>query len=70
MVQIFNSFLTIISSLMSFLIHTITSLVSLIAHVPVYVSFLVASINVLPAIVIPFALASISLGAVLFMLGR
>lgn len=65
-----SSLLDTLSALGSFLIHTFESLITLVTHVPQYTAFITSAITVLPSIVIPFALASISLGAVLFILGR
>lgn len=70
MLAILRSILETIVALVSFVNHTFTSLITLIAHIPQYTAFLVSSINVLPAVIIPFAIASITLGAVLFILGR
>lgn len=70
MISILQSFVQTVSALIMFVINSISSLLRLIVHIPEYVAFLTTSINVLPAIIIPFALASISLGAVLFILGR
>lgn len=70
MLSVLRSMLETIVALVGFVTHAISSLVTLIAHIPVYTAFLVSSINVLPAIIIPFAIASVSLGAVLFILGR
>lgn len=54
----------------SFLIHTITSMVSFVAHIPAYISFTTSAINVLPAMLIPFAVAGISAYVVLFIINR
>lgn len=53
-----------------FLINTITSLLSLVAHLPAYLSMITSSLAVLPTIIIPFALAGVAVFAVLFVLGR
>lgn len=70
MLSALRSMLETIIALVTFITHAITSLITLIAHIPAYTAFLVSSINVLPDIIIPFAIASVSLGAVLFILGR
>lgn len=70
MLSVLRSMLETIVALIGFITHAVSSLVTLIAHIPAYTAFLVSSINVLPAIIIPFAIASVSLGAVLFILGR
>ena len=70
MINIFNSILDIITSLIGFVINTITSLIVLIGHIPTFVSFATSSAAFLPTMVLPFVLASISIYVVLFILGR
>lgn len=70
MIELFKSFLNIVSSLLSFVIHSITSLFNLFAHIPQYVAFMTTSINVLPSVIIPFAIASVSVYVVFLVLGR
>lgn len=70
MIKLLQSIVDTIVSLVSFVIHTVTSLVNLIAHIPSYVSFLTVSIGYLPTIIMPFALASISLYVVFLILNR
>lgn len=64
--QFFNSIVAIIQ----FFINAILSLVNLFSKIPVYVSFLTTSINVLPVFIIPFALCAIAIYIVLFVVGR
>lgn len=59
-----------IVAIVQFLINMITSLVNLIAHIPAYVAMITSSLTVLPTLIIPFALAGVSLFVVLFILGR
>lgn len=70
MIDLLTSIVNVISSLIGFLIHSIESLFNLIAHIPTYVSFLTVSIGYLPSIVIPFAIASISVYVVFLILNR
>lgn len=70
MIGVLNSILDIITSLISFVINTITSLIVLIGHIPTFVSFATSSAAFLPTMVLPFVLASVSIYVVLFILGR
>ena len=70
MIKILLSILGFITSLVKYLISMFTSLISLIVKIPSYIAWLVEVVAVLPAILIPFIVASISVYAVLFILGR
>lgn len=70
MLSILESLIHTITALINFFIHAIQSLINLFIKIPTYVNFLVTSINVLPIIIIPFAMAAISIYVVLFILGR
>lgn len=70
MLSILESLIHTITALINFVIHAIQSLINLFIKIPTYVNFLVTSINVLPIIIIPFAMAAISIYVVLFILGR
>ena len=70
MLDFFAQFGNIIVSLMTFVIHTVQSLVFLFTRIPTYTAFLINSINVLPVVILPFVTASISIYVVLFVLGR
>lgn len=70
MISLLQSIVDTITSLVSFVIHTIDSMLNLIAHIPSYVSFLTVSIGYLPTIIMPFAIASISIYVVYLILGR
>lgn len=70
MIQLFQSIVETISAVVSFFIHSITSLFNLLGHIPQYVAFMTSSINVLPAVIIPFAIASVSIYVVFLVLGR
>ena len=70
MINLLKSIVDTIFALVQFLINTVESLLNLLAHLPNYISFLVTSINVLPSVIIPFALASISINVVYLILGR
>lgn len=70
MIGLLNSIITTITSLLNFLIMSVTSLVNLIIHIPTYISFLTTSIGFLPSIILPFAIATIMLYSVKFIIGR
>ena len=70
MIGVLNSILDLITSLIAFVINTITSLIVLIGHIPTFVTFATSSAAYLPTMVLPFVLASISIYVVLFILGR
>jgi len=70
MIETLRSFLDIVVSLVSFIGHSITSLFDLVSNIPTYTVFLINSINVLPSVIIPFAVASVSLYVVFLIVGR
>lgn len=52
------------------LINTITSLVNFVANIPTYLAFMTTSFTVLPDIILPFALISLTVSIVLFLINR
>ena len=70
MINIFTSFVNTIMAIVQFAINAINSLINLFVKIPTYVTFLTASLNVLPIIIIPFALAAIAIYVILFIVGR
>lgn len=66
MLQILNSILITIDNLIIFIYHSFVSIINLLTHLPDYINFMTTSVNVLPSVVIPFAIASISIGVVMF----
>ena len=70
MITIFMTILNVISSLIHLVINIINGLISLIVHIPTYISFLTVTIGYLPAILIPYLVASVSIYVVLFIIGR
>lgn len=70
MIKLLQSIVDTISALIGFVINIFTSLINLLAHIPTYVDFLVTSIGFLPTIIIPFAVASISVYVVFLLLNR
>lgn len=70
MIDILRSIVEVITTVITFFIHSIESLVSFFLNVPTYTAFLINSVNLLPSVVIPFAIASISLYVMLLVIGR
>lgn len=70
MIDALRSLLDIVVSLLEFVGHSVYSLFVLLTNIPQYVSFLTASINVLPSVIVPFAIASVSIYVVFLVLGR
>lgn len=70
MITLLQSIVDTITSLIGFVIHSIESLINLIAHIPSYVSFLTVSIGYLPTIVMPFCIASVSLYVIFLVINR
>lgn len=52
------------------IINIFTSLISFVIHIPQYALFVTNSLTILPNIVLPFAMASISITIVLFLINR
>lgn len=70
MISLLQSIVDTVTSLVQFVIHTFDSLLNLLAHIPTYVSFLTVSIGYLPSMIIPFAIASVSIYVVFLVLNR
>ena len=70
MLNILRSFLDIVINLVNFVINTVTSLINFIVNIPNYVNVLTAAIGYMPSLLIPFAIASVSLYVVLFLIDR
>lgn len=70
MIEALRSIIDIITSLIGLVINIITSLINFMMKIPSYSAFLITSINLLPVVIIPFALLGISIYIVLFVIGR
>lgn len=70
MFSLLSSIVNTIISLVTFFVHTLQSFIDLIAHLPDYLQFLSNSLNLLPSAIIPFAILSVSIYVVLFIVGR
>lgn len=70
MIEIFNSILDFIVAIGNFLLNTILSLFSFIRSIPQYIDFLSTTIGVLPAWLLPFMVAGISLTVIAMLIRR
>ena len=70
MFSLLSALVNTVVTLVTFVISALNSFIQLIINLPDYFQFLVNSINLLPTVVIPFALLSVTIYIVLFMLGR
>lgn len=70
MITLFTSIVDFIISIFSLIVHTIESFLNLILRLPTYLSFISVSISHLPTIIIPYAIASISVYVVFLILRR
>lgn len=70
MISLLKSVVDFLMSIGGIIVHTIESLVNLFLHIPTYVSFLSVSISYLPTIILPFAIASISIYVVFIVINR
>lgn len=70
MIGLLTSIVDAIISVFSLLIHTIESFLNLLIRIPTYVSFITVSISHLPTIIIPYAIASISVYVIFLVLRR
>lgn len=70
MLDILNTVLTTITSMVGFLVHTIETLLSFILHIPQFVLFITDVIAFIPTIFIPFAVASVSIWVMRFLINR
>lgn len=70
MINLFNNVINTISLIITFIGHTIQSLLVIITNIPVYVNFLLTSITFMPYLVMPFIVASLALIVMLFIVNR
>lgn len=70
MLSVLRSILDTIIALVQFVIHSFESLFNLISRIPQLIAVITSSFGFLPAVVAPFALASLSILIVLFVLNR
>ena len=70
MLNALRSILDIITNLINLVINIFESLINLISNIPNYLNVVTGAIGWLPNVLMPFALASLSLYIVLFLLNR
>lgn len=70
MIKLLQSIVDSISSILGFVINMFKSLLVLFSHIPTYFDYLVSTIGYIPSVVLPFAIASISIYVVLFIINR
>ena len=70
MIDLLKSIVDSIIAVADFFWHTIESLFVFITHIPVYLTFIFDSLSVLPAVIVPFAIASIYIYVMYFILAR
>lgn len=70
MLDILGSLLATVTTLVTFVFNTISSLFALITRIPAYVMMLINSINILPAFLLPWAMAYISVVVIQYILNR
>lgn len=70
MLNALSSLLQGIAAVWQLIINIVTSLFNFIINIPTYTNFLHTAITVLPDIVLPFALISITISVTLFVINR
>lgn len=70
MIQLLKSIVDSIVAVASFLWHTIASLFLFLKNIPIYLTFIFDSLSVLPAVIVPFAIVSIYIYVMYFILSR
>lgn len=70
MLDLLSKLATGAAAAVQLLINIVTSLVNFVLNIPTYTTFLHTAITVLPDIVLPFALISITISVTLFVINR
>lgn len=70
MISLLRSIVDAFNALIGLIINIFTSLINLLMHIPTYQDFLVTSIGFLPSMILPFAVASVSIYIVFLILNR
>lgn len=70
MFSLLKSFIDTVTTLITFVINSITSLFQLLVNIPKYTALVLNSINVLPSFILPFVIAFISLVGIQYVLNR
>lgn len=70
MLSLLSNIVNTLTAIVSFVIHSFVSLINLLVKIPTYISFMISAINLLPAVIVPFCIASVYICYVLFVLNR
>lgn len=71
MIKLLQSIVDFISNVISFVIHTIESMLNLLAAIPRFTTYVFNLVNsLIPAILKPFIIVSIVIAIILLILGR
>lgn len=70
MIKLLKSILDIIITFVNLVINTFYALINLITSFPEYISFTITSLNLLPQVLLTFALATISITIIYFLTNR
>lgn len=70
MLDALTSIIGAIQSAIQFLFNTINSMVDFISNIPQYVNFLTTSFTLIPSVILPFAVASVTTYVVLLLIDR
>lgn len=70
MIKLLQSLVDIVITFINLVINTFNALINLITSFPEYISFTVSSLNLLPEVLITFALATISISVIYFFINR
>lgn len=70
MLNLLKSIVDTIRFVLDFAIHTIQSLLYFLIKIPSYVAFFAQSFDILPAVIIPFAIASMYIYILYFIMAR
>ena len=70
MLSLLQNIAEIIITAVTLIIHIIESFVNFILNIPNYTAFLISSVNILPSVLIPFVVASISIYVIYLLIDR
>lgn len=70
MIKLLTTLVDVASAIVNFFVHTLLSLLYFIARIPTYITFFVDSFAILPAVIVPFAIVSIYIYVLYFILAR
>ena len=70
MINLLKSIAETIFAVISFVIHSFETLFVFITHIPTYIAFFISSFDVLPAVILPFAVLSVYVYVLYFILAR